>query len=39
VPEELRTAEVCIEAVKHDGEALYYVPVALKEQGEAALEE
>ena len=32
VPKELRTREVCLEAVKQDGDALEYVPEELREE-------
>jgi len=32
VPEKLKTAELCFEAMKQNGEALYYVPEELREE-------
>ena len=38
VPEELRTAELCLEAVGLDSDALQYVPEELKDEIKAAVE-
>jgi hypothetical protein len=39
VPEKLRTAEVCLEAVAEDSDTLEFVPDELKERIKAAMKE